>query len=179
MSTDTVISIIQTITIIIAAGLAVWQLREAARARSLDGFPALAADLENDADARLSIYTDLPELLAKEKDEDKREFISQFSDEQKSNIEKVCVTFDRMGVLVIHGLLPKDVAFSMYFDVVLRIWRLVEPYVQQKRQHRENDLWMMYFEKLNEKCWEYWEHELSKHPEWIYLKKPNDIFRYV
>ena len=46
-------AIVQTVIIIIAAGLAIKQLRDGVRARSLDGFRAISEEL-NREDARLS-----------------------------------------------------------------------------------------------------------------------------
>lgn len=178
MSIDTLASIIGTITIVIATGIAIWQLREAARARSLDGFVALSEELKRDAGARRLIYSELVKLPTMT-DKEKKKFLSQLTDEQKRQIESVCVTFDRMGVLVMHRLLPKDVAFSMYFDVVLRTWHLVMPFVQEERVRRKNDLLMMYFEELNTECWKYWLKQIKKHREWKYLKDPQEIFRYI
>jgi hypothetical protein len=45
MSLDTLLSTVGTVTIVVAAGIAIWQIREAARAKSLDGFTALAENL--------------------------------------------------------------------------------------------------------------------------------------
>lgn len=158
---------IQTIVVLVAAVLAIRQLREATRARSLDAFLAISEDLKKEeaVEARKIIYTQLAnsEIL---------------SEEQKKKIESICVTFDKMGVLVKHGLIPKDVAFSMYFDVVLRIWKHVEPFVIQERERRKNDIWMMYFETLKKECWAHWIKLLKSHPEWNYLKKDDDIYYY-
>ncbi len=54
MSIDTLLSIVGNVTIVVAAGIAIWQLREAARARSLDGFTVLAENMKKDQDARKS-----------------------------------------------------------------------------------------------------------------------------
>jgi hypothetical protein len=97
--------------------------------------------------------------------------------EQAKEVENVCVIFDRMGVLVKERLIPKKVAFSMYFDVVLRTWYLVEPFIRHEREQRQNDLWMMYFEDLAEKCWQHWK-KLFFSKEWEYLERLEDLFKY-
>lgn len=176
MSIDTLLSIVGTVTIVVAAAIAIWQIREAARARSLDGFLALAENIKRDQDARKSIYKELANIHHLN-DEEKEKLLAK--PKLRSAIEQVCVTFDQMGVLVLHGLLPKDVAFSMYFDVILRTWYLVEPFVQAERERRQSDAWMAYYELLNQECWQYWLRLLKKHRKWKYMRKPDDIFHYT
>jgi hypothetical protein len=176
MNLETIMSIIGTVTIVVAAGIAVWQIREDTRARSLEGFLALAEKMKKDKEARKCIYDGLAKIHALT-DKEKQKLLSD--PKLVSEIEKVCVSFDQMGVLIEHRLLPEDVAFSMYFDVILRTWYLVEPYVQAERERRKSDAWMASFETLNKKCLKYWKRQLKKHPEWKYMKKPGDIYHYL
>jgi len=171
-------ALIQAIVVLVAVWPAYKQLREAVKVRSLEAFKTIAEDIQNSAAERRLIYSELAEL-PNMLEKDKKNFISQMKQDFKSNIVNVCVTFDKMGVLVKHGLIPKDVAFSIYFDVVIRIWHLVEPFIKQEREKRKSDIWMMYFEELNELCWNHWLKFLEDHPDWKYFKTPNDIFRYV
>jgi len=39
----------------------------------------------------------------------------------------------------------------MYFDVVIRIWKRVLPFISAERE-RKGRLYMMYFERLAERC---------------------------
>jgi hypothetical protein len=75
--------------------------------------------------------------------------LKKLPDKLKEAVESVCVALDRMGVLVLKGLIPEDVAFSMYFDVVLRIWYLVGPFVKQEQKNRRPGVWMKHFEVLS------------------------------
>lgn len=171
-------ALIEATVVLIAIWPAYKQLREAVKARSLDAFKTVSEDIKNEVNERRLIYSELSEL-PKMKKGDQIDHISKMKDDLKNKIIKVCVTFDKMGVLVTHGLIPKDVAFSIYFDVVLRIWHLVEPFIKEERKRRESDIWMMYFEKLSEQCWNHWLKILKAHPNWKYFKKPDDIYRYT
>jgi hypothetical protein len=158
--------VVQTAAVLIAARFAIRQLREATRTRALDGFLAISYEIASSeaAASRKLIYT--------------KDF-KKWSDDERHMAEEVCVTFDRMGVLVLHGLIPEDVALSMYFDVILRTWKRLEPFVKKERERRQMDLWMMRFERLAEKCEKHWMQELDDHrEEWKYLKKENDIYKY-
>lgn len=135
---------IQTLVIIIAAWLAIKQLRDAVRARSLTGFQAIWAEL-NGAEAR----GDRAFIFANEIDP------ADLDVEDRLKVERVCVTFDFIGVLVYHELVPRDVALSMYFDVVLRTWHRVRAFVLAERRRRGNVLYMMYFERLADTCDKY------------------------
>lgn len=171
-------AIIEATVVLVAIWPAYKQLREAVKVRSLEAFKIIAEDIQNIIEERRLIYSELVELPSMTKKVQK-DFISQLKEDSKNKIIKACYTFDKMGVFVTHGLVPKEVAFSIYFDVVLRIWHLVEPFIKEEREKRKNDIWMMYFEKLNELCWNYWLKLLEDHPGWKYFKTPNDIFRYV
>jgi len=173
-------AIIQAVVVIIAVIIALIQLNQGTRARSLDAFLAISQDLRNEniVEARRWIFTKLKNTR-------------NLTNRQKTKVEALCVIFDKIGVLVKHGLIPKDVAFSMYFDVVLRTWNRVESFIKEERERRKNDLWMMYFEALNKECLRYWQDQFKGNwfkkrvrkrrmfkvtPEWKYMKQLEDIF---
>jgi len=153
------VAILQVCILIVAAFLTIRQLKDAVRERSLEGFLAISAalDKQETKDARRFIFSSDaldPEALSKQ-------------DQEK--IERVCLAFDHVGVLVIHGLIPRDVAMSMYFEVVLRTWHKVRDFVEAERKKRGTKLYMMYFQRLvqeseryhqryfrNEKIYQFW-----------------------
>jgi len=132
------VAILQMLVLIVAAFLTIRQLRDGVRERSLEGFLAISKELDEQEtkDARRFIFSSdelNPDALSKE---------------VADRIERVCLAFDHVGVLVAHRLIPKDVAMSMYFEVILRTWQKVRGFVEAERKKRDTRLYMMYFEEL-------------------------------
>ncbi len=135
---------IQSLVVFVAFLVAMRQIGEATRSRSLDGFIEISRELNEDSARkdRKFIYDGLSQDL---------------SPENFERVERIWVMFDRMGVLVEHGLVPADVALSMYFDVVIKTWIKSKNLINNKRLERDSKIYMMYFQKLVRRCIRHWE----------------------
>jgi hypothetical protein len=51
-------------------------------------------------------------------------------DEERRLSERVCIPFDRVGVLVDAHLVPEDDILKYHYDIILRSWSILEPLVK-------------------------------------------------
>jgi hypothetical protein len=156
------VAILQMCILVVAAFLTIRQLKDGVRERSLEGFLAISAELDKHEtkEARRFIFSSGsldPEKLSRQDQE---------------RIERVCLAFDHVGVLVTHRLIPMDVAMSMYFEVVLRTWHKVHEFIEAERKKRGTTLYMMYFERLVEESDRY--HKRNFPQESIYRFWPDE-----
>ena len=109
--------------VIWASIIAVRQLKESTRTRHLE--------------AMLQVY----QMIGNEDARSSRRLVynldaepGQLTAEQRDCVEKVTVSFDRIGFLVKSGLVPKDHFFESHCEVVIRSWRKLEPYIDHHIQ---------------------------------------------
>lgn len=120
-------SISTTIAAIIAAVaaiIAIKQLREMAKTRHLEAMLRVYEMIGNESarEDRRFIFNNLsspPELI---------------TDEERNRIERVSVTLDRVGKLIKSGLVPKEEFLNSHYEMVVRCWKVLEPYIL----HHEN-----------------------------------------
>jgi hypothetical protein len=128
-----------------AAVVALRQLREMTRTRHLEAMLRVYEQIGNDAarSDRRYIYnklTSAPERV---------------SDQDREHIERVTVLLDRIGKLVLDGLVPEYDFFDTHAETVIRCWRVLQPHVHDHRKvtgGRHGH----YFEELTNEAEEYW-----------------------
>lgn len=120
------------------------QLKEMTKARHLEALLRVY-DMIGSAEARKHrafIYNELnskPESL---------------SPREREIVEQVSVTFDRIGILVESGLVPKKELFEGHHEIFVKTWRKLESYIYHLRQIA-GSRWVLNFERLSEMSQEY------------------------
>jgi hypothetical protein len=117
-------TVLGSIVVIWAAIVALGQLKEMTQTRHLEAMIQVY-DLIGSKEARghrRFIYTKL-----KSKPE-------KLTTEEWGIVEDVSVTFDRIGNLVEHGLIPKGELYDGHCSVIAKLWIKLEPYIMYRRQ---------------------------------------------
>lgn len=118
-------TIISAGVIIYAAIVAVGQLREMTRARQLEATREIFAHLETPEARELRKF--VYELTGKPED---------LSEYYQGKVLSVIATLDNVGFLVNLGLMPKDTMLPFYYDIFLKCWKKLKPYVEYQRDKR-------------------------------------------
>jgi hypothetical protein len=66
---------------------------------------------------------------------------------QRKIVEDVSVTFDRIGILMESGLVPRNELLSSHCEIFIRTWRVVEPHIVSFRE-TIGGRFVEHFEKL-------------------------------
>ncbi len=103
----------------IAAIIAIKQLSEMAKSRHLEAILRVYEMIGNDSARhdRKFIFNNLnspPESI---------------TDEERNKIERISVTLDRVGKLIKSGLVPKNEFLDSHYEMVIRCWKVLEPYI--------------------------------------------------
>jgi len=139
----TISSIATTVGIVIvsvSALLALYQLRESAKARALGSFSRVLDDLSapSAAEARHYVYDlDLPEFEA----------ITPGTD-LYATLYKAYQPFDQVGLMVKQSLVPESLVIEMYGEPIVIVWRKLRPFVLAERKRMARPRYQMYFEYL-------------------------------
>jgi hypothetical protein len=119
-----VATVLSSIVVIVGGVIAVIQLKEMAKVRSLDG--------------TLRIY----EIIGSEGARRDRGHIynqlnlhpNEITPEDRIIIERTLVFLDRVSTLINEGLVPRKVIFRSHGEIFVRTWRACAPYVHHLRQ---------------------------------------------
>jgi hypothetical protein len=57
---------------------------------------------------------------------------------------------DQIGLLVINGLIPRDLFLSPYLNTVIICWKALKDHIEDERKERRYPRYMKYFETLYE-----------------------------
>jgi hypothetical protein len=135
MDTQTIIALlgvvftaIQTLIIVLATKYAISQLKESSRSRQLDAIDKIL-DYVSSEDARLARKKLHNIQMPVE--------LSQLTDEQKDDIEKVMRSWSRLALLISLNLLTdkeRDALLRSYSWTIIRNWQIVKGYVEYQRQ---------------------------------------------
>ena len=139
------------IIIIWTAFVALGQLKEMAKVRHLE--------------AMLQIF----EMIGSKEARNHRRFIyknlndnpEMLSPDEWSIVEDVSVTFDRIGNLVEHELIPERELFNGHAIVIARLWIRLEPYIKYRRKRFDSEF-VKHFEKLAQDAKKFY---AKKYPE--------------
>ena len=126
---------IQIFTLVVSAAILVWQLREIRKATALQGFNALAEQLNQEdlIKIRESMYREYSKF-----GENKKWIISNSIDETK--IRRVVILLDQLGTLVNRKLIPERIAIDMYWDIVIKCWDVCEQWILKERDDKRKKL---------------------------------------
>jgi hypothetical protein len=126
-------------TAVAALLYAVKQVREARKARVLEAYLMFESRLttEQARKDRRHIY------------ETSFENPSVITSEDREIIERVCVTFDILGVLVREGLMYRPLVFKPFYDVIIKCWKKTYDFVEfERKPNRKATTYMQDFEYL-------------------------------
>lgn len=130
---------ITALTAVAALIYAIRQVHEAKKARVLEAYLIFESRLTSESarDDRRYIY---------ERDFDDPKALTQ---EDREIIERVCVTFDILGVLVREELMYRPLVFKPFYDVIIKCWKKTFDYIEfERRPNRKAHTYMQDFEYL-------------------------------
>lgn len=135
----------QILLAILAAIYTVKQVNEEKKARALPAFLEFEKRIVNDQARKDRGYLyDLEELHLPPKPN------------EKEILERVCTTFDILGVLVHEELMHQPLIFKPFSDVIIKCWIQVEDFIKYERSDsRKGKTYMLDFEYLVNRAKEY------------------------
>jgi hypothetical protein len=129
---------IGTVVVSLAAIYAYMQVREAKASRTLGAMITIYEQYQS-LDSRLARAT-----LYRGDD------LTKYSDEELEPIRRLLSQFELLGILVEHSLLDFELVANVFDDVPI-MWRLLQPYILDRRERRKNPRRAIYFELLAQK----------------------------
>jgi hypothetical protein len=129
---------IGTVVVSLAAIYAYMQVREAKASRTLGAMITIYEQYQS-LDSRLARAT-----LYRGDD------LTKYSDEELEPIRRLLSQFELLGILVEHTLLDFELVANVFDDVPI-MWRLLQPYILDRRERRKNPRRAIYFELLAQK----------------------------
>jgi hypothetical protein len=144
---------LEAISTFLTALVAIWtvfyvvkQVREAKKARILEAYLMFEGRLvtEKAREDRKYLY------------EHKFDNPPTITAEERKTIERVCSTFDILGVLVREGLMYRPLVFKPFYDVIIKCWLQSCDYIEYERSPaRKAETYMQDFEYLYKQAEKY------------------------
>ena len=105
------------------------QVREMRHATNATAFKSAYDILQADdvRDARRIVLTSLADKA-----------VGSWSDKETKAAEKVCASYDGVGIMVRHGMIPIEVVADGWGDSLRRTWRILSPLVMRYRAERNS-----------------------------------------
>lgn len=130
-------TVITAIIAIIGLVFALRQVKEAKKARILDAYLVFENRLNDQREERNCFYeADLDDP-------------TKLTYEDRYMLERVCVTFDILGVLLREDLMYGPLLFKPFYDVIIKSWKKAHNYIKFERQpYRKTQAYMLDFEYL-------------------------------
>jgi hypothetical protein len=116
-------------------------VRHAERSLRADVYDQAFNMLETTRQGRHLLYYKVPK-------ETNAEFFEQLSSEEMKLLDEVARSFDKIGLLIEHKVLPEEFIFDFYSFPVVVAWHRLLPYIESERMKRELPLHMIMFERL-------------------------------
>jgi len=128
--------------VLIAAILAVLQLREISRSRAVSAFMELSRFLQREEIRKArGILINIP----------KDRNLEDWSVEEREAAEKASHTYDVAGIMVFKKLIEEDLIVNEWRDSIIKCWEAAEPMIMEYRKGRGEDFWDA-FEMLYERA---------------------------
>lgn len=148
----------QTVLVVVAAGIAIWQLNAGLRSRYFDGLQRVYEELSSTkARADREAIFALPEPF----DPTRPTFA-----EELALVRTVTPRYDFVGHLVVKGILPASYVVPVYYLQIVRVWNKTKPYIDYIRcRTGTGAAYHQRFEKLSHRCERYrWLHNRKADP---------------
>lgn len=128
---ESIATIVASIIVGFAAAFAFKQLKIGSKANQLNSFTNLVKIVQGEEirEARGFIFKKLENIKYK-----------YWNDEDKENAEKVCHTYDTIGIMLKNGLINIELLRPWRYSVS-ECWKIVKPLVEDYRTKRGNDFW--------------------------------------
>ena len=127
---------------IVTAAILYWQLREVKRANQGQSYLTIVQYVQNESvrQAR-SVAFGLHDVL-----------LENWSEEQVHAAEKVCITYDVIGMLARRKLINEKMIVDSWEDSLCRLWPILEPLIIKYRRERNAPKFWDDFEYLAERA---------------------------
>ncbi|MFX0200942.1 MAG: hypothetical protein ACFFCW_32890 [Candidatus Hodarchaeota archaeon] len=122
-------SAVSSVILLISVIILVLQAREVRRATYGQSFKTVYEILQAD-DVREARGIVLRNLEGKQ--------INTWSEDEKKAAEKVCHTYDSVGIMIRSGMIPVQVVADSWGDSLRRSWRILAPLVASYRTQRNS-----------------------------------------
>lgn len=150
-------AIASTIIVAIAAAFGYTQLREASRARQLEGALAVLECIDSPDHRRVRrfIFTHHHELAKKmESNPNLKQldsFLKDVSNEEVDfqTLHSYLASLENVSILVVHDLAPDDIVEMYYGNLAPHHWQALQPLIMYMRNLYESDDYLQHFEMLN------------------------------
>ena len=143
---QTIFTGLTALTAVAALLYAMKQVQEAKKARVLEAYLIFESRLTSESarqDRRFVYENDLSDPR-------------NISSADREIIERVCVTFDILGVLVREELMYRPLVFKPFYDVIIKCWLKTFDYIDfERKPNRKAKTYMMDFEYLFHQADEY------------------------
>ena len=118
-------TILANVVVVVSVILIIWQLVEARRATQAQAYSFVVERLQDEEvrDARRIVFKKLKEKP-----------LENWTEEERKTAEKVCHTYDAVGIMVRHKLLPREIVIDSWGNSLLHSWDILAPLVENYRQ---------------------------------------------
>ena len=130
-------TLVEATVVTVTAILVYIQLKEMAAARSLEALSRVFDTVTTEEMSEARRYVLNQELPPP----------GEAPPEAYRKMHKVWVSFDNLGLLVDHRMLPEEIALDMFYDTVVECWQKLEPHIQHERDTRGTK-YQKFFEDL-------------------------------
>lgn len=76
------------------------------------------------------------------------EYFNNLEEEEKDQFDEVARTFDKLGLLVKHGVVPLDFVMDFYSRPIVGTWLRMQDYIKSQREVKKQPGHMKKFEEL-------------------------------
>jgi len=122
-------------------------------------YPLFRSLMQSERSLRFGVYSQILETLEKTRqarhllyDEVPKEpsatSLSKLSPDQTEQLDELARAFDKLGLLVKHGVVPLDFVFDFYSRPIVVAWHRLEPHITEERRKRNQPGHMAKFEML-------------------------------
>lgn len=128
-----VLNIVSLVALPITVVMMIVQIKEMRRSTYATAFKAVYDMLQTDdiREARRIVFTSL-----------KNKQPSEWSDEEIRAAEKVCASYNAVGIMAMNGMVPTKVVARNWRGTLCRSWEILQPLVKLYREQREDpELW--------------------------------------
>jgi cytochrome c-type biogenesis protein CcmH/NrfG len=116
-------------------------LKQSERSLRFNVYNQVLEMLEQTRQARHLLYDKVPK-------EPSEASLSQLSPDETEQLDELVRTFDKLGLLVKHGVVPLDFVLDFYSYPIVVAWHRLEPHVTTQRRKRNQPGHMVKFEML-------------------------------
>jgi hypothetical protein len=145
--------VVASVAVVIGIPFALFQLREATRARNLEVLARTFEEFRSEVffEDRRFVYSH-------------EQFDYDCCDEaQRTRLERLINTYNRIAFLVLKGLTSRQLVLELYSGAFIASWQKLEGYVRARRAYTGFSDWAIHFEQIAELAEKYRGGVLKEH----------------